>query len=105
MRFDLRVDVLELRVAIGKASAFLALAIDLTPIAEAFEQLGNPARGNAMSHVAQRRGEFGVAFRHPQQRCIGSPSVAGSSNCRRSSSSVGSLRVSGNRLPPARGIF
>ena len=68
MRFDLRVDVLELRVAIGMASAFLALAIDLTPIAEAFEQLGNPARGNAMSHVAQRRGEFGVAFRHPQQR-------------------------------------
>ena len=67
MRFDLRVDVLELRVAIGMASAFLALAIDLTAIAEAFEQLGNPARRNAMSHVAQRRGEFGVAFRHPQR--------------------------------------
>src|SRR5208283_5536316 len=42
MRFDLRVDVLELRVPIGMASAFLALAIDLTAIAEAFEQLRNP---------------------------------------------------------------
>ena len=39
MRFDLRVDVLELRVAIGMASALLALTIDLTAIAEAFEQL------------------------------------------------------------------
>jgi hypothetical protein len=68
MRFDLRGDVFELRVAIGMASAFLALAIDLTAIAEAFEQLGNPARRNAMSHLAQRRGELGVAFRHPQQR-------------------------------------
>src|SRR5208283_5277176 len=68
MRFNLRVDVLELRVAIGMASAFLALAIDLTAVAEAFEQLRDAARRNAMPHVAQRRGELGVAFRHPQQR-------------------------------------
>ena len=68
MRRGLRIDVLELRVAIGMASAILALAIDLTAIAEAFEQLRNAARRNAMSHVAQRRGELGVAFRHPQQR-------------------------------------
>ena len=65
MRFDLCVDVLELRVAIGMASTFLALAIDLTAIAKTFEQLGNPARRNEMSHVAQRRGELHVAFQIP----------------------------------------
>jgi len=55
IRLGLRVDVLELRVPIGMASAFLALAVDLTAIAEAFEELGNPARRNAMPHAAQRR--------------------------------------------------
>ncbi len=44
MRFDLRVDVLDLRVAIRMTSAFLAVEGDLMAIAEAFEQLRNPAR-------------------------------------------------------------
>ena len=78
IRFDLRVDVLELRVAIGMASAFLALAIDLTAIAEAFEQLRDrlaetrcPMSRNAVASLAW------LFDTHSNGR-IGSPSVAGS---------------------------
>src|SRR5208337_342833 len=51
---DLRVDMFELSVSVGMMTAFLGLAVDLAAIAEAFEQLGNPARRNTMPHVAWR---------------------------------------------------
>ena len=40
----------------------------IVKLVEAFEQSRNPARRNAMPHIAQRGGELGVAFRHPRQR-------------------------------------
>lgn len=64
---NLRVDVLELRVAIGVARAFLGLAIDLPAIAEPFEQLRDARRRDLMSHLAQRRCKLGVALRDPEQ--------------------------------------
>ena len=64
---NLRVDVLELRVAIGMVRALLGLAVDLAAIAELFQQIRNACLGNLVSHLAQNGSKFGVAFRNPEQ--------------------------------------
>src|ERR1019366_1244243 len=66
--FDLRVDEFELSVPVGMLAAFQALAVDLTTVAERFEQLRNPARRNPMPHLSQRERELLMALGHPQQR-------------------------------------
>ena len=66
-RRGLRVDMLELRVPIRMTAAFLGLAIDLTAVAEAFEQLRNPARRHPVSDIAKCERQFGVALGHPQE--------------------------------------
>ncbi len=48
-------------------TAFLGLAIDLTPVVEPFEQLGETPRRYLMPHAPQRRRQLGMAFRHPYE--------------------------------------
>ena len=60
--------MLELSVPVDMMAAFQALAVDLTAIAETIEQLGDPARRDAMPHVAQRQRELRMALGHPHQR-------------------------------------
>jgi hypothetical protein len=66
-RENLPVYMLELRVPVGMAAAFQALAIDLTTVARLFQQSGQAAGRDPMPHRDQRRRQFGVALRHPQQ--------------------------------------
>ena len=67
-----RVDVLELRVAVGMARAFLCLAVRLTREAEFdLEQLADRRRAHRVTEIGQGASEFLAAFRYPQQRASG----------------------------------
>src|SRR6476646_378594 len=68
---DMSVDVLELRVAIGMARAFVGLAIVLTREAELDELLLHRVGADRMAHLAQSLGELVHALRHPDQRAHG----------------------------------
>ena len=70
-RHDLRVDVLELRVAIGMLRAFVRLAIVLAREAELHQLLAHRVGADRMAHLRQRRGELVHALRHPDQRAHG----------------------------------
>jgi hypothetical protein len=61
------VDVLELRVPVGMAAAFQALAVDLAAVARLFKQSRQAAGRDPMPHRGQSRRQFGMALRHPQQ--------------------------------------
>lgn len=67
----LRVDVLELRVAVRMPGAFLGLPVVLTREAEFHQLLGNRVGADQMAHLRQRGGGFVHALRHPQQGPLG----------------------------------
>jgi len=64
----LRVDVLELRVAIDVLAAFPRLAVGLQTVAQVMQQLADNRRANPVSATPQRRGQMAQAAARPQQR-------------------------------------
>ena len=60
--------MLELRVAVGMACAFVGLAVVLAREAELHQLLAHRVGADRMAHLGQRVGELVHALRHPEQR-------------------------------------
>src|SRR6516165_512908 len=94
----LRVDVLELRIAVGVMGTLIGLAVGLPAKAQLRQQPLDAAGADGVTEAAQRSTKL-LFDTHSKGR-VGEPSVAGSTSRRRSSSRVSSVSVSGRRPPP-----
>ena len=71
-RDDLRIDMLELRVAIGIARGLERIAIELARVFELLaEQLGDRVGADVVATLHERRSELGGALQHPPERTHG----------------------------------
>jgi hypothetical protein len=71
------VDVLELRVAVGRVTALAGLAVGLQAVAELAQQVGHHVMADAVPHRPQRFGEMAQAAAGPEQRRLGIAACAG----------------------------
>ena len=69
-RIDPRVDVFELRVAVGMAGALAGLAVRLQAEAQMAQQPSNQLLAGGEAAPRQRTSEMTLAFANPQQRCL-----------------------------------
>jgi hypothetical protein len=72
-RPDLRVDMLEVRIAIGMRAAFLGFPIGLQAIVEVVEQPGDGVVTHVMPLLSQCIGKVTGALAGPQQRRLRVP--------------------------------
>src|SRR6516165_7195787 len=96
----LRVDVLELRIAVGVMRTLIGLAVGLPAKAQLRQQPLDAAGADGVTEAAQRSTKLLAALRHPQQGPRRRAKRGRSTSRRRSSSRVSSVSVSGRRPPP-----
>jgi len=61
----LRVEVLELRIAIGMGAAFLRLAVGLQAVSQGMQQLADQLMRHLVAHPLQVFGEFAHTLARP----------------------------------------